>query len=66
MRGASRVGLVIAALAVCGCSRHEHAGKQKALENAKADSQRNQQAIENTLKALRREAGRSSSPSATP
>ena len=60
------VALMIAALVVCACSRHDHASKRKALENAKTDSQRNQQAIQNTLNALRRESAKSPSPSATP
>lgn len=63
----SRVALVAIALLMVACSRSDHASKRKALDNAKADSERNQKAIQNTLNALRREgAAQSATPSATP
>jgi hypothetical protein len=68
MRGARRIGVVLAALLVCACSRSNDASKRKALEQAKVDSQRQQQAIQNTIEARRREAAAQSgtTPSATP
>lgn len=68
MRGASQIALVVATVGIVACSRAKDAGKQKALENAKRDSERQQQAIQNTLDALRREAAAQSAtpiPSAT-
>jgi hypothetical protein len=56
------------ALIVTACSRSEDASKQKTLNDAKRDSERQQQAIQNTLANRRQNTPPQSTPvaSATP